>query len=94
MFSKLSVVFMLFLVACLHMYKYSILFYISGGMFRFSGYQFQLSALSFRCSCVFIKTDVKIGFLLSRSHIGRDSGFSSKIERIPTRSGWLDILNY
>ena len=29
---------------------------------------------------------------LSRSHIGRDSGFSNKIGRIPTRSGWLSTV--
>ena len=33
------------------------------------------------------------GFLLSRSHFGQDSGFSIKIGRIPTRSGWLDSLH-
>ena len=35
----------------------------------------------------------KSGFFLSRSHtIVRDSGFSSKIGIIPTKSGWLDSL--
>ena len=35
----------------------------------------------------------KSGFFLSRSHtIGRDSGFSSKIGIIATKSGWLDSL--
>ena len=34
----------------------------------------------------------KSGFFLSRSHIGGDSGFSSKIRIIPTKSGWLDSL--
>ena len=29
---------------------------------------------------------------LSRSHIGRDSGFSNKIGRISTRSGWLSTV--
>ena len=33
------------------------------------------------------------GFFLSRSHIGRDSGFSSKIRIIPTKSGRLDNLH-
>ena len=31
-------------------------------------------------------------FFLSPSHTGHDSGFSSKIGRIPTRSEWLDNL--
>ena len=44
---------------------------------------------------VYLSTQMwKSGFFLSRSHIGRDSGFSSKIGRIPTRSGWLNILNW
>ena len=34
----------------------------------------------------------KLEFFLSWSHIGWDSGFSSKIRRIPTKSGWLDSL--
>ena len=58
-----------------------------------------LSFLGIRCSCLFIiirihlkisKQMSKSGFFLSRSHVGRDSGFSSKIGRIATRSGWLD----
>ena len=61
MFAKLCYFYAYFYLS-VFTYKYSILFYISGGIFTFSGYQFQLSALSFRCSCVFIKTDVKIGF--------------------------------
>ena len=36
---------------------------------------------------------LKWRFLLSRSHFGRYSGFSSKIGRIPTRSEWLDSLH-
>ena len=36
----------------------------------------------------------KSRFFLSLSHIGRDSGFSSKIGTIPTKSGWLDRLHY
>ena len=34
----------------------------------------------------------KIG--ISSSHIGDDSEFSSKIRRIPTKSGWLEILKF
>ena len=33
---------------------------------------------------------VKSGFFSSRSHVGLDSGFSSKFKGIPTKSGWLD----
>ena len=36
----------------------------------------------------------KLGFFPSRSHIGRDSGCSSKIGIIPTKSEWLDRLNH
>ena len=37
--------------------------------------------------------ELKSGFFLSWSHIGWDSGFSSKIRIIPTKSGWLDSLS-
>jgi len=56
----------LLLFACFT-YKYSILFYISGGIFKFSGCHFQLSTL-LRCIRFYpknsfenMKTDVKIG---------------------------------
>ena len=35
----------------------------------------------------------KSEIFLSRTHIDRDSGFSSKIGRTPTRSGWLKSLH-
>ena len=35
---------------------------------------------------------LKSGFFLFRLLIGQDSGFSSKIGVIPTKSGWLDSL--
>ena len=35
---------------------------------------------------------VKSGFLQSRSHVGRDLGFSIKVGIIPTKLGWLDSL--
>ena len=35
----------------------------------------------------------KSEIFLSRTHIDRDSGFSSKIGRTPTRSGWLNSLH-
>ena len=38
--------------------------------------------------------ELKSGFFLSRSHIGRNSGFSIKIRIIPTKSGWLDSLRF
>ena len=52
------------------------------------------------CSCINIirihlkksKQMSKLGFFLSRSHVGLNSGFSSKIGRIPTKSEWLDSL--
>ena len=34
------------------------------------------------------------GFFLSRQNTDQDSGFSSKIGRIPTRSEWLDSLGF
>ena len=36
----------------------------------------------------------KSGFLLSRSHVGRESEFSIKNGVIPTKSGWLDSLKF
>ena len=41
-----------------------------------------------------LQHESKSGFFLSRSHIGRDSGLTSKIGMIPTKSGWLDSLCY
>ena len=35
----------------------------------------------------------KSEIFLSRTHIDRDSGFSSKVGRTPTRSGWLKSLH-
>ena len=35
----------------------------------------------------------KSEIFLSRTHIDRDSGFSSKVGRTPTRSGWLKNLH-
>ena len=35
----------------------------------------------------------KSEIFLSRTHIERDSGFSSKVRRTPTRSGWLKSLH-
>ena len=45
-------------------------------------------------SCAVSEQVSKLGFFLFRSHIGRDSGFSSKNGKIPTTSGWLDSLLY
>ena len=84
----------LLLFACFT-YKYSILFYISGGIFKFSGCHFQLSTplgvLDFilRIHLKIWRQMSKSGFFLSRSHVRQDSWFSSKILRIPTRSGWF-----
>ena len=53
------------------------------------------------CSCIritrihleiIIRTDFKIRIFLSRLQIGWDLGFSSRIGRILTKSGWLDSL--
>ena len=65
-------------------YKYSIiLFYISCGFKSFLDISF-----SWVYSLGKIRTDVKIRIFLSRLHIGLDSGFSSKIGRIP--QNWDD----
>ena len=34
----------------------------------------------------------KLGFFLSQSHVGLNSGFSSNIGRMPMKSEWLDSL--
>ena len=52
------------------------------------------------CSCINIirihlkksKQMSKLGFFLSRSHVGLNSGSSSKIGKIPTKLEWLDSL--
>ena len=52
------------------------------------------------CSCINIirihlkksKQMSKLGFFLSRSHVGLNSGFSSKTGRMPMKSEWLDSL--
>ena len=41
-----------------------------------------------------LQHESKSGFFLSRSHIGRDLGLTSKIGMVPTKSGWLDSLCY
>ena len=61
-----------------------------------AGYQFQLKytllLYKYHKNSYKISEMSKSGFFLSRSHIGRDSGFSSKIGRNSTWSGWLDSL--
>ena len=79
--------------------KYSILFYILCGFWKFSRYHSQLSIL---CSVSFyeyhknsfenFRTDVKIGIFPIPIELWSGFGFSSKIGRIPTRSGCLDSL--
>ena len=80
--------------------KYSILFYILCGFWKFSRYHSQLSIL---CSVSFyeyhknsfenFRTDVKIGIFPIPIELWSGFGFSSKIGRIPTRSGCLDSLH-
>ena len=75
-------------------------FYFRRYIFQFAGFQFQLSTLCYVfLICVILTMYFKIwkqmsksGFFLSWSHIGRDSGFSSKIGRILMRSELLDSL--
>ena len=61
-----------------------------------AGYQFQLKytllLYKYHKNSYKISEMSESGFFLSRSHIGRDSGFSSKIGRNSTWSGWLDSL--
>ena len=69
-------------------------FYISGGIFKFSGYQFQLSTVCGSCSGLFITTDVTIRIFPVPIEYWSGFGISSKIGRIPTRSEWLDSLGF
>ena len=87
---------------CLFMFAWQVLNFIIYFVpfLKFSAHQFQLSIIC----CVFLykchknslekskQMIVKIGIFQSRSYIGQDSGFSSKIRRILTKSGWLDSL--
>ena len=94
----------LFLFAWLRV-EYPSLFYISCGFWKFSGCQFQLSIGSVMfgwCHSWYHKELIwkfknrcqnRDRFFLSRSHIDRDSGFSSKIGRIPTSSSYLRLAN-
>ena len=80
-------------------YKYSILFIFLPVFFHFLDINFS-QEYSVGCACIIIKRihkkvsrrDVRIGIfpIPIASRTGRNSGFSSKIGRIPTRSGWLD----
>ena len=75
--------------------KYSILFYVLCGFWKFSRYHSHLSILLF---CVILwfenfRTDVKIGIFPIPIALWSGFGFSSKIGRIPTRSGCLDSLH-
>ena len=95
---KSSVIFLVVNV-CMTSRKNTWLYFIflQCALLKLSGHQFQLSILCSRCSCwvYYIKRlnrIIKSGFFLPRSHIGQVSGFSRKIGRIPTRSGWLDSL--
>ena len=79
-------------------YKHWILFIFLPVFFNFLDINFS-QEYSVRCACISIKRihkkvsgrDVRIGIfpIPIASRTGRNSGFSSKIGRIPTRSGWL-----
>ena len=59
MFANLIVIFMPILI-CMFSHKSTRFFYISGGIFKFSGNEFQLSTVCGSCSGLFITTDVTI----------------------------------
>ena len=59
MFAKINVIFIPILI-CVFSHTSTRFFYISGGIFKFSGYQFQLSTVCGSCSGLFITTDVTI----------------------------------
>ena len=75
--------------------KYSILFYILCGFWKFSRYHSHLSILLFGVILWFenFRTDVKIGIFPIPIALWSGFVFSSKIGRIPTRSGCLDSLH-
>ena len=66
-------------------------------IFRFSIFLVSVEYTLFlyhKNSCEVSEQVPELGFFLFRSHIGRDSGFSSKNGKISTTSGWLDSLLY
>ena len=101
LFAKSIVIFILTficVVSLTHYCKKSILFFIifRAIYLRFLDISFS-QVDSVRCSNINIveiyskisEQISRLGFFLSQSLIGGDSGFSSKIRRIPTRFGWL-----
>ena len=74
-------------VSCLFMFVFA----NNGAGYQFQ-FQYTLFLYKYRKNSYEISEMSKSGFFLSRSHIGWDSGFSSKAGRISTWSGWLDSL--
>ena len=89
-FVKLSVIFIPIFICVFSHTSTRFCFIFQTVYLRFRGISFTLLGVL----VYFSKQMSKLGFFLCWSHIGRDSRFSSKIGRIPTRSGWLDILNW
>ena len=93
MFTTSIVILCLFLFAWFRVQVLDFILQYFVQFLKFSGHQFLLSTLI--CYVFLYKYrkssfgNVKIGiFFLPWSHIGRDSGFSSKTGRIPMKSGW------
>ena len=91
----------LLLLAWLQVDVVDFILYKLCGFWNCSEYHFQLSILCVVSLYEFvIRIHLKISeqlsnpeIFLSRTRIDRDSGFSSKIGRTPTRSGWLKSLH-
>ena len=91
----------LFLLAWLRVEVVNFILYKLCCFWNCSGYHFHLSINSVWCHCMsiirkFLKISeqlLKSEIFLSRTHIDRDSGFSSKMRRTATRSGWLKSLH-
>ena len=92
MSAKSIVILCLFLFAWFRVQVLDFILYYFVQFLKFSGHQFLLSIICYVFLYKYHKSsfgNVKIEiFFLPWSHIGRDSGFSSKIGRIPMKSGW------
>ena len=91
MSTKSIVILSLFLFAWFWVQVLDFILYYFVQFLKFSGHQFLLSIICYVFLYKYRKSsfgNVKIGiFFLPWSHIGRDSGFSSKIGRIPMKIG-------
>ena len=101
MFSKSIVLFMLIFIAVTSRRSSGFFFIQVVRFLKLLWISLSAEVYSVWCHCMsIIRIHLKISeqlskseIFLSRTHIDRDSGFSSKIGRTPTRSGWLKSLH-